>query len=250
MTPRPAPRRRRVLAHAAMELRLQWRNAENLLVVLLIPAGLLVFFSLVDVLPRPAGTSAVAFLLPGVLALAVMAAGLVSLAIATGFERSYLVLKRLGATPLRRADLVAAKSLAVLATEGVQVVVLVAVAAALGWRPPAGGVAWAALPALLLGTAAFAGVGLALAGRLRALTTLAVVNAAFVLLLLISGIVFPLAVLPGSVRVLASLLPAAPLADWFRAALSGAGLPVASAVVLPLWAVAAPLLAARLFRWE
>jgi hypothetical protein len=46
------------------------------------------------------------------------------------------------------------------------------------------------------------------------------------------------------------LLPAAPLADWLRGAFEGTPVPTTSLVALPLWAVGAPLLAARIFRWD
>ena len=76
-------------------------RGESLLLTIGIPVGLLVFFSLVDVLPT--GTKdPVTFLAPGVLAMAVLSTAFTGLAIATGFERSYLVLKRLGTTPLGR----------------------------------------------------------------------------------------------------------------------------------------------------
>ncbi|MDQ3453710.1 MAG: ABC transporter permease [Actinomycetota bacterium] len=236
-------------AQSAMELRLLLRNGENLLVTLGIPVGLLVFFSVVDVLPvrgRP-----VDFLVPGVLTLALMGAGMVSLAIATGFERFYLVLKRLGATPLRRTELVVAKIAAVLTVQAVQVTIVVAVAWLLGWRPTLSpsGVLLAGC-ALLLATAAFCGVGLALAGRLRAVATLALVNALFVVLLLISGVVFPLAALPATLARLAALLPPAALTEVLRAAFAGTALGVDALVVLALWGAAAPLIAALVFRWE
>jgi ABC-2 type transport system permease protein len=239
----------RLRAQAAMELRLLLRNGENLLVTLGIPVGLLVFFSVVDVLPvrgRP-----VDYLVPGVLTLALMGAGMVSLAIATGFERFYLVLKRLGATPLRRTELVAAKIGAVLAVQAVQATVVVAVAWLLGWRPALGpsGVLLAG-GALLLATAAFCGVGLALAGRLRAVATLALANALFVVLLLISGIVFPLAALPAALATLSTLLPPAALTEVLRAAFAGTASRADALVVLTVWGVAAPLIAALVFRWE
>src|SRR5690606_10761990 len=168
----------RLRAQTAMELRLLLRNGENLLVAFGIPLLVLVFFSLVDVLPtdgRP-----VDFLVPGVLALSVMSTALVSLGISTGFERYYLVLKRLGATPLRRSELVAAKALAVCAVEAVQVVVVIGVAAwGLGWRASAPRLGLA-LAAMLAGTAALAGIGLAMAGRLRAVSTLALANVTYV----------------------------------------------------------------------
>ena len=95
------------------ELAMSSRQGEQLLVSLGIPLLILVFFSTVDVLPT--GTDEpVDFLAPGVLALAVMSASMVSLGIGTGFERSYGVLKRLGAAPLGRPRWTAAKILTVL----------------------------------------------------------------------------------------------------------------------------------------
>ncbi len=242
---------RRIAAQTRMELRLLLRNGENLLVTLGIPVALLVFFSRVDVLD--VGRDPVGFLLPGMLTVAVMGSAMVSLAIATGFERSYLVLKRLGATPLRRSELVTAKALSVLATLGLQVVVLTLVALALGWRMEAANLVRAALlcaAGLGLGAAAFAGIGLAMAGRLRALTTLALVNAVFVVLLLVSGVVFPLSSLPPALSGGARLLPSGALGVLLRSALSGQGDVAAPLAVVAAWAAAAPLAAAALFRWE
>jgi ABC-2 type transport system permease protein len=232
-----------------MELRLLLRNGENLLATLGIPVGILVFFSLVHVLPSSGSEPPVDFLVPGVLALSVVGAAMVSMGIATGFERYYRVLKRLGATPLRRGELIAAKVLAILSAEVIQVTLVVAVGLALGWRPRLGE-AWLAVVALLLGTAAFAGIGLGLAGSLRAIATLAVTNGLFMLMLLISGIVFPLETLPGPLRALALALPAAPLTDLLRAGLGDTPIPWPDLAVLVAWAAGAPLLAARVFRWE
>ena len=239
----------RLSAQTVMELKLMLRNAENLIVTFGIPTGMLIFFSIIRVLPTPKGTEPVAFLAPGILALSVIGAAMVSLGIQTGFERFYLVLKRLGATPLRRWELIASKALAVLLTEIAQVVVVVGVALALGWRPQVDQLALA-VPALLLGTSAFVGIGLSMAGRLRAVATLAATNALFLVLLVSSGIIFPLDRLPEVMQFGARLLPAAPLTDWLRAAFDGAEIPVASLIALPVWAVGAPILASRIFRWE
>ncbi len=239
----------RLTAQTGMELRLMLRNAENLTVTFGIPTGLLVFFSLVRVLPVPDGTEPVAFLAPGILALSVIGAAMVALGIQTGFERFYLVLKRLGATPLRRSELIVSKALAILAIEIAQVALIIGVASALGWRPELDRIALV-VPALLLGTAAFAGIAMTLAGRLKALATLALVNAIFLVLLVSSGIMFPLDRLPEVMQVAARLLPAAPLADWLRGAFEGTPIPLVSLVTLPAWAVAAPTVAARTFRWD
>ncbi len=249
---RAAPPRARLQAQATLELRLLLRNGENLLVAFGIPAGLLVLFALVDVLPT-ADQPPVDFLLPGVLVAATMGSALVALAISTGFDRDYLVLKRLGTTPLRRRELVAAKIGAILAVQVIQVALMVGIAVALGWPValplrPLGGAA--AVAALALGTAAFAGIGLALAGRLRATLTLALANTLFVLLLGGSGLFFPLDALPAGVRAVVGLLPSAALVELLRGALGPAPLLLTDWGVLAVWALGAPAVAARVFRWE
>lgn len=239
-----------VAAQARVELALTMRRGESVLLTMGIPVLLLVFFSVVEVLPLPEGVNEpVDFLAPGILALAVMSTAMVSLAIATGFERSYGVLKRLGSTPLGRPALLAAKTLAVLAVEALQVVVLVAVAGVLGWRPE--GSAVIAAGAILLATVGFAGLGLLMAGTLRGEVTLAAANGLYLVLLLLGGMVFPLDRLPAALETIARLLPAAALSEALDAALSApATVAVRPWAVLAVWAVAAPALAAWRFRWE
>ncbi|HET6951938.1 MAG TPA: ABC transporter permease [Acidimicrobiales bacterium] len=238
---------RALAAQLRVELTLTLRNGESLLLTLGIPVAVLVFFSLVDVLPIEG--EAVDFLAPGTLALAVLATAFANLAIATGFDRSYGVLKRLGTTPLGRPRLVAAKALAVLAVIALQVVVLAATAVALGWRPDVEPVPLVA--AVVLAVVAFTGLALALAGRLRALVALAAANAVFVALLLLSGMVFPLDELPGGLRRVVRALPSTALAEAARGALSeGASVPGRVWPVLVVWAVTGVALAVALFRWE
>ncbi|MFZ0172008.1 MAG: hypothetical protein WAL04_10035, partial [Acidimicrobiales bacterium] len=156
---------RALRAQVTAEITMTLQRGESLLVTIGIPAFLLVFFSKVHVLPT-GDRHPIDFLAPGVLALAVMSTAMVSLGIATGFERSYGVLKRLGSTPLGRPRLLAAKIASVIAVEAVQVVILVAIACGLGWRPQAS--VGLAVVAELLATVAFAGIGLAMAGALKA----------------------------------------------------------------------------------
>ena len=250
--PGPAPARSRsaarVAAQARAEATMTLRRGESLLLALGIPVLLLVFFSLVDVLPTETDEP-VDFLAPGILALAVMSTAMVGLAIATGFEREYVVLKRLGATPLRRGELLAAKTAGVLAVLAVQVAILLPVAMALGWRPA--GDAALALVAVLLATVGFAGAGLLLAGSLPAMTTLAAANGLYLVLLLLGGMVVPVERLPTALRAVARALPAAALSDALHGALAaGAAVPGRSWAVLGAWAVATPVLAALTFRWE
>ena len=239
------------LAQARMELTLTARRGENVLVTIVIPVVVLLFFASVSVLPTGDGAP-VDFLLPGALALAVIATSLVNLGIATAYERNYGVLKRLGGSPLTRGGLLAAKIGAVLVVEVGQVVLLIAVAAfVLGWRPESGGSPIVFVAALLLGTFAFAGLGLLLAGALRAEATLALANGLFIAFLLLGGIVLPVSHLPEPIAALAGVLPAAALSDAFRIALGSAGTSATEPlVILAVWAVATSVLAARTFRWE
>lgn len=238
---------RAFVAQLRAEVTMTMTRGESLLLVVGIPVGLLVFFSLVDVLPT--GTKdPVTFLAPGVLAMAVLSTAFTSLAIATGFERSYLVLKRLGTTPLGRGRLLAAKTVGVLVVIAIQAIVITLAALALGWSPDAG--IAAALPAVALATIAFASLGLLMAGTLRAELTLAAANAGFILLMLISGMVIPIGKLPGPMQAAAKALPSEALAHILHATAAGASTGTRAWVVLSVWAAISPVLAARLFRWE
>lgn len=248
---RPVPIHRALAALTAMELRLALRRAENLLATLVIPAAVLLFFGTVAVLPIDG--RAVDFLLPGTIALAIVATSFVSLGIATGYERAYGVLKRLGGAPVPRWAILGAKALAVLAIESVQIALLVGLAVAvLGWTPGAGGSLLVAILALVLGTVAFAGLGLAMAGALRAEATLALANGLFLVFLLLGGIVLPVDRLPDAIEPVARLLPATALAEALRVGLGGPdGVEALPALgLLAAWAAGAAALAARTFRWE
>ncbi len=232
------------------ELTVVLRNGEQLLLTLIIPVLLLVFFSTVDVLPTGDVREPIDFLTPGVLALAVMSSAMVSLGIATGFERGYKVLKRLGATPLGRPRWLAAKITTVIVVQMIQLVVLVPVALVLGWD--AGSARWLlAVGAVITGTIAFGGVGLFIAGRLRAEINLAAQNGLYLVLLLLGGMVIPFDELPEPLAAVAKCLPSGALADVLRDALvGGADRPGTSWLVLGAWAVVAPALTALTFRWE
>jgi ABC-2 type transport system permease protein len=162
------------------------------------------------------------------------------------------VLKRLGATPLSRPGLIAAKTVTVIGVELLQAVIILLVALALGWSPDASPAAIVVVPLLiLLGTAAFSGFALLLAGTLRAEATLAAANLIYVVLLGIGGVVFPLTKFPPAARQLLELLPSGALSTGLRDALANANaFPVRDALTLAVWAILGIALAARFFRWE
>jgi len=249
--PGAAPLPRMVGAQAGLELRTLLRNGEQLVLTLIIPVLLLAAFSQEDLVSYGPGRR-IDFLAPGILALAVLSTAFTSQAIATGFERRYGVLKRLGTTPLSRRGLISAKTLTVLVVEVLQSVLIVAVALGLGWQPHGGAAAVASVILLMVaGTAAFSGLALLLAGTLRAEATLAAANLLYLVMLGIGGVVFPLTKFPPSAQPLLRLLPAGALSTGLRSVLQyGSGLPVRDLLVLVLWAAAGIALAARFFRWE
>ncbi|MEU5836771.1 ABC transporter permease [Streptomyces diacarni] len=246
--PGAAPLPRMVRAQAWLETRTQLRNGEQLLLTVIIPTLLLVLFSAVDIVDTGEG-SRVDFLAPGILGLAVLSTALTGQAISTGFERRYGVLKRLGASPLPRWGLMAAKTCSVLVIEALQVLLLSVVALALGWSPH--GNPATVLLLLLLGTAAFSGLGLLMAGTLKAEATLAGANLVFILLLVGGGVIVPLDTFPDAAQSALRLLPISALSDGLRDVLrQGAGMPWGDLAVLVVWAVVGLGAAARFFKWE
>ena len=247
--PGAAPLPKMITAQAGLETRMLLRNGEQFLLTLIIPVLLLVAFSLEPLVK--VGGRRVDFLVPGIIALAVMSTAFTSQAIATGFERRYGVLKRLGSTPLPRSGLIGAKTVTVIGVEIVQAIVITAVGLALGWHPHGGAAAavWVVL-LVLAGTAAFSGLALLLAGTLRAEATLAVANLIYLILLGVGGVIFPLTKFPAGARGILTLLPSGALSGGLRSVLAGGGAPVRDLAVLVVWAAVAIALAARTFRGE
>ncbi|MGC0341666.1 ABC transporter permease [Streptomyces sp. SLBN-8D4] len=249
-TPKPgaAPLGRMIATQAVLETKMLLRNGEQLLLTVVIPTLVLVLFSSVDIIDTDEG-KAVDFLTPGVLALAVMSTAFTGQAIATGFERRYGVLKRLASSPLPRWGLMTAKTASVLVTEVLQVILLAVIAFALGWSPH--GNPLAVLLLLILGTAAFSGLGLLMAGTLKAEATLAAANLVFLLLLVAGGVIVPLSKFPAGAQDVLSLLPITALSDGLRDVLQhGAGMPWGDLGILAVWGVVGLALAGKFFRWE
>jgi ABC-2 type transport system permease protein len=252
LSPRPgtAPVGRMLAAQTAAELKLVLRNGEQVLLSLVIPLALVVLLVTVPFIQldgAASGGQRADFFVPGILALAVMSAAFTGQAIAVGFERQYGVLKRLGATALPRSVLLAAKTLAVLVVELLQVSLLCLVGLALGWDPQ--GSPLAVLALVVVGTAAFSGLGLLLGGTMRGLTTLAAANLLWFVLLVLGGVLFPLSAF-GPAEPVLQLLPTAALSTGLRTVLQDGAVPVLSLAVLAVWAAVGLTAASRAFRWE
>ena len=246
MTFAPAPGRAArgvvVRRQIRMELLLTARRGEAVVLAMGVPLLVLLGAGLTRATNLPSGDR-LGYVVPGVLALTVMSTAFTGQAITTGYERSYGVLKRLGASPLTRSGLLFAKSAAVLALVGVQLLVLALVGVAVGWRPEAGQL----LPALgvtVLAVAAYSGLALAVAGLLRPETVTAAATLIYVLSLAAGGIMF-------AAPWLSTALPLTAHAEALRAALTaGAHVPVACWLSLAAWAAIGLTAAVRAFRWE
>lgn len=253
LSPKPgaAPRTTMLRSQISMELRLLSRNGEQLLLTLIIPLVLLILGARADRIVDLGPGRPIDIITPGILALAVLSTSFTSLAIATGFERRYGVIKRLGASPLPRWGLLVGKIGAIAIIEVIQLAILSVVGLLLGWEPNGGLVAIAqALLLVVLGTAAFGSLGLLIAGIMRAEATLAVANLVYVLLLVGGGLIVPLSRYPEAASHALQVLPSGALGQGLRDVFAGDGLGSFSVVVLIVWAVCCGLGVSRTFKWE
>jgi ABC-2 type transport system permease protein len=235
-------------AQTSMEFRLLLRNGEQVGLTLLIPLLLEFFFNL-PLLYSLGTPRRIDFVVPSIITLAVMSAAFTGLAIGTGFERKYGVLKRLGATALPRTVLIGGKTLAILLLELVQLVLIGGFGFVLGWHPH--GDALVALLLVVLGTVAFGGIGLIVAGTLRAEVTLAAANLIWLVLLFAGGIAIPLDRFGRAGQDILQFVPSAALSHGLHQVLQDGGtFPLRDVLTLLVWAAVAVPAAAKWFRWE
>jgi ABC-2 type transport system permease protein len=242
-------------AQARVELLLTVRRFENLVITLAVPVVLLVFLATVRAVPAGPAFPGVNELVPRVLAVALIGTGLVSLGIVTAYERGYGVLKRLAGSPLPTWALLGSKALAVAVTVSAQIALLVVAGLLLGWSPADGPIAAVAgaLPWIALGIVVFASLGLLLAGTLRPEAVLAAANGLYLVLILLGGVIVPVAQLPQPVSSVAALLPSALLANALTSAMapdSAAGPDPVALGGLVVWALALSGAALVTFRVE
>lgn len=245
--PSAAPLGARVWRQARTEAVLLIRNGEQLLLALAIPMGVLVgarfLGERMGVDFHAMGASMVA--------LAIWSSAFTSLAIATGFERRYGVLERLAATPLTRTGLVLGKAGATSMVLTGQIIILLALASALGMR-------WTLSPmptltcvlGIVMAVPCFASWAMALAGVARAEVTLAVANLLH-LVGMVAGVVVPVSVFPAWAQPVLTALPTAALGELTRGGLAGfpGVAPWISLLVLATWMSVGVLVARKVFRW-
>jgi ABC-2 type transport system permease protein len=239
-------------------LTMLYRDSEAFVLAVLAPILFLIVFSLYDLSISPMGDLAVGgdqldyfdYVLPGLLAMGLMQFTMVGIAGSVARFRETQVLRRLTATPVSPLAFIAGQVLARLAVSVVQVFLLLGTGLLLGGTI-VGNLAWVVLLAIL-GNLVFLALGFAVAGR--APTVDAANNLAGLItlpLMFLSGMFFPIASLPGPVRVVAEWLPITPLVDGMRSVvLEGVGLGALGSELslLAIWVVLSFALARLSFR--
>ncbi|BDH57894.1 ABC transporter permease [Tsukamurella sp. PLM1] len=232
-------------AQTRLELTLLLRNGEQLLLTMFIPIALLVGLT---VLPIGGEATRIEYLVPAIMAVAVMSTAFTGQAIAVGFDRRYGALKRLGATPLPRWGVIAGKTCAVILVVVLQAVILSGFGIALGWRPgPLGLLLW--VPLLALGVFAFASLGLLLGGTLKAEVVLALANLLWFALGAIGSLVVAHEHVPDTVVQIARVAPSGALIEALTRASESGAVDWFGVAVLLVWGAVGATAAVRLFRF-
>ncbi len=232
---------RKVVALAYADVKITLRRSEALILNLVIPLAVLVAL---------AKTSAgVDKAIPFTYVQAVLSVSMVSLGITTGFDRRFRVLVRLGTTPLGRNGLVFSKILSMVAVETFQLVMLSIVGIFLGWNPSP---QWLlAFPVCWIGSCAFAGIALLIAGSVKAEANLGLQNLAYIIMIGFAAIgLGDTDSLPPTVRDIVHIMPSGALHSILRTIAGIEGLSTIALVSLAIQAVVLPLLAARKFSFD
>jgi ABC-type multidrug transport system permease subunit len=192
------------------------------------------------------------FLVPGLIGMNLMSAGMWGVGYALVDMRIKKLLKRLLATPMRAADFMAAQMTTRVLSTFVEVGVLLGFAwLALG--VPVRGSLAAVMAVALLGAACFAGLGLAVACRAQKIETVSgLMNLVMMPMFVGSGVFFSVERFPAAVQPLLRALPLTALNDALRAVtLEGAPLPSQwpRLLLLLAWGGVSFALGLRLFRW-
>ena len=200
-----------------------------------------------------AGSRYIDWLIPGLLGMNIMSTGMWGIGFAIVQARLRKLLKRLAASPMRRADYLLAQMLARLVFLAPEAIVPLAFGALVLGMPIRGSMI-AITVVCVWGALTFTGLGLLAGSRARTLEAISgVLNLSMVPMWVVSGVFFSASNFPPAVQPVIQALPLTALNDALRAVvLEGAALPqVASELaILTAWAVSSFLLALKLFRWR
>ena len=198
------------------------------------------------------GSRYIDFLIPGLLGMNIMGTGLWGIGFAVVNARQKKLLKRFLASPMRKSDYMLAHLLARLVFLTLEVV-SVLLFAWLVFRVPLRGSVAAVAIVVLVGAAAFAGLGLLVASRAKTVEGVSgLMNLVMVPMWICSGVFFSASRFPEAMQPAIKVLPLTALNDALRAVMiDGAALSSTAGMlaVMALWGVASFAAALRIFRW-
>jgi ABC-2 type transport system permease protein len=234
-----------------------WRNPASAFFTFAFPLMFLVIFTsllghgTVQVGTRAINTST--YYVASMAAFAVITACFNNIAISVSFQRDAGVLKRTNGTPLPGVAFLGARILHALLVA----IALVALTMAFGHAfyhaaIPTGITLLRFAVILVVGAATFCALGFAITAVIpNADASAAIVNAAILPLLFLSGIFIPFgAHTPSWILWIAKVFPVKHFADGMQAGFLGTSFRWTDVLIVALWGVAGLLLAARYFSWE
>jgi ABC-2 type transport system permease protein len=193
------------------------------------------------------------FLIPGMIGMNLMSGGMWGMGFNLVDMRIKRLLKRLLATPLRRADFLASHMVLRVAFTSVEVGFLLGFGH-LAFNLPVRGSLPAVLSVATLGALSFSGIGLLVGSRATRIETVTgLMNVVMMPMFICSGIFFSADRFPDALQPLVRALPLTALNDALRAIiLEGASLlsQATRLLVLGLWGGLSFLVGLRLFRWN
>lgn len=193
------------------------------------------------------------FLLPGIVSMSIMQAGIFGVAFGFVSLKKRGILRRLWVTPINPNDFIIAQVAMRLLVLMLQMGVMIGVGILFLNLHFIGNIVLMALLGML-GAIVFLGIGFALAGISKSEDQVApLANVISLPMMALSGVFFSRSNLPGILRTITEFFPLTYLADGMRSvAIDGATLPhvVPQLAGLTVWAVIACALAIKLFRWE
>lgn len=250
----PTPRLGRgALARIRLEQLSFWRNRQRAFFSFLMPVVLLVLLGELDRNRMYDGRRVIDWLVPGLLTFGLAAAIYNSLAVIITEQRESGILKRLRATPLPPRDFVVGQlGSSLIVGLFLTAVFVIAAQGLFGIGLPVHHV-FAFAITVLAGVVCFAALGVAVTACIRSAdSAVAVTNATYVPLALVSGIFFPGQGGPSWLVQITRAMPMRALAEALQATFtSGSGLgfrPERLAVILG-WALLGAIAAVRFFRW-
>lgn len=206
-----------------------------------------------EVPERLPGSRYIDWVIPGLIGLNLMTTGMWGIGFGIVLMRQKKQLKRLTATPMRRGEFLLSQILARLAFLVLEVPPIIAFAW-LAFGVVVAGSALALTLVILLGTAAFAGLGLLASSRARTIEGVSgILNIVMLPMFILSGVFFSASRFPDAIQPLVQALPLTALNDALRAVYNE-GLPLSAVpgelAILGGWTVGSVVAALALFRWR